>query len=71
MANKENLIDSQSNVSMPIEKKCSGKISLRVPKTLHWFLVMEAKDEGVSLNQLLLAKISDSLYKTILNRYKR
>jgi predicted HicB family RNase H-like nuclease len=62
MPNKKNLIPSQPNGVTPTEKKYSGAISLRVPKTLHRFLVEEADDEGVSLNQLLLTKISVLLH---------
>jgi Uncharacterized protein encoded in hypervariable junctions of pilus gene clusters len=36
----------------------SGKISLRVPKSLHKELVERAKCEGVSLNQYALFKLS-------------
>jgi Uncharacterized protein encoded in hypervariable junctions of pilus gene clusters len=36
----------------------SGKISLRVPKSLHRDLVSSAKEEGISLNQFLLYKLS-------------
>lgn len=39
----------------------NGKILVRVPKTLHRALVEEAKREGVSLNQLCLAKLARSL----------
>jgi len=36
----------------------SGKILLRLPKSIHAALLIEAKEEGVSLNQLLLSKIA-------------
>ncbi len=36
----------------------SGKISLRLPKSLHKNLAINAKAEGVSLNQFLLYKLS-------------
>jgi predicted RNase H-like HicB family nuclease len=36
----------------------SGKFIVRVPKTLHAHLVMEAEKEGVSLNQYALYKLS-------------
>jgi len=36
----------------------SGKISLRMPKSLHKDLVQEAKEEGVSLNQFILYKLA-------------
>ena len=36
----------------------NGKISLRVPKTLHRDLVNSAKNEGISLNQYILYKLA-------------
>ena len=39
-------------------KKYSGKISLRMPEFLHRQLATEAAWEGVSLNQLMIAKLA-------------
>ena len=36
----------------------SGKFNLRIPKSLHQKLSMEAQEEGVSLNQYILYKLS-------------
>ena len=36
----------------------SGKISVRVPKSLHRSLAQSAKDEGISLNQFILYKLA-------------
>jgi antitoxin HicB len=36
----------------------SGRISVRIPKTLHRELVASAKDEGISLNQYVLYKLA-------------
>jgi predicted RNase H-like HicB family nuclease len=36
----------------------SGKFNLRIPSSLHMSLAMEAKLEGVSLNQYLVYKLS-------------
>ncbi len=41
--------------------KKSGKFVVRVPKTLHFALEREAASEGVSLNQLVVAKLAISL----------
>jgi len=41
-----------------IESGSSGKFTLRIPKTLHHRLTLEAKQEGVSLNQYALYKLS-------------
>jgi len=40
------------------ESSSSGKFTLRVPKTLHQRLTLEAKQEGVSLNQYALYKLA-------------
>ena len=40
------------------ESKASGKFTLRLPKSLHQRLTMEANKEGVSLNQYALYKLS-------------
>ena len=39
-------------------KEYSGKISLRVPKSLHEELLTSAKQEGISLNQFILYKLA-------------
>lgn len=36
----------------------SGKFVVRLPKSLHEALTLEARDEGVSLNQLVLTKLA-------------
>jgi len=36
----------------------SGKITLRMPKSLHARLALESKTEGVSLNQYMLYKLA-------------
>jgi predicted RNase H-like HicB family nuclease len=46
-------------VPKPIdENQYSGKFVLRIPKTLHAHLAMEAEKEGVSLNQYALYRLS-------------
>lgn len=39
-------------------RKCNGKISLRVPKELHYKLLESAKENGVSLNQFIMYKLA-------------
>jgi hypothetical protein len=56
------LEDAQPDVMEPTVKVYSGAISVRVPKSIHRSLAEEAEIEGVSLNQLILAKISVTLY---------
>jgi len=40
------------------KQEYSGKISVRVPKSLHRNLAQSAKDEGISLNQFILYKLA-------------
>ena len=42
----------------PRRRDYSGKFNVRVPKSLHAALASEAEAEGVSLNQLVLAKLA-------------
>ena len=39
----------------------SGRIALRLPKSIHRRLVMKADEEGVSLNQLLVSYLAEML----------
>ncbi len=41
-----------------VEEKTSGKFLVRIPKSLHRRLAIEAEREGVSLNQYALYKLS-------------
>jgi hypothetical protein len=42
----------------PQKREYSGKFNVRVPKSLHAALASEAEAEGVSLNQLVVAKLA-------------
>ena len=42
----------------PRRREFSGKFNVRIPKSLHAALAQEAEAEGVSLNQLVLAKLA-------------
>ena len=44
--------------SGPQQREYSGKFNVRVPKSLHAALASEAEAEGVSLNQLVVAKLA-------------
>lgn len=50
--------DTISHEQLTADIEYNGKISLRLPKSLHKDLVVNAKKEGVSLNQYLLYKLS-------------
>ena len=54
-------IKLENNLPIPLPNdanKYSGKFVVRLPKTLHQRLAIEASQEGVSLNQLALYKLS-------------
>lgn len=38
-------------------EEAGGKFLLRLPKSIHAALILEAEQEGVSLNQLILSKV--------------
>jgi predicted RNase H-like HicB family nuclease len=48
-------------VPPPFPDEMSGKFIVRIPKTLHARLALEAQKEGVSLNQYTLYKLSSPL----------
>lgn len=51
----------EHNLPIPEPKDCddySGKFVVRLPKSLHQKLTLEAEKEGVSLNQLAVYKLS-------------
>lgn len=51
----------ENNLPIPIPEHAeeySGKFVVRIPKTLHKRLAMEAKNEGVSLNQYAAYKLA-------------
>ncbi len=43
----------------------SGKFVVRLPKSLHATLDREARDEGVSLNQLVVTKLAFQMGKLL------
>ena len=45
-------------IPLPKSNDYSGKFVIRMPKSLHQKLVIEAEKEGVSLNQLALYKLA-------------
>ena len=55
----DRLIDSLPEPPVgPQKREYSGKFNVRVPKSLHAALASEAEAEGVSLNQLVVAKLA-------------
>jgi hypothetical protein len=55
----DEIIDSLPEPPLrPQRREYSGKFNVRVPKSLHAALAREAEAEGVSLNQLVVAKLA-------------
>ena len=55
----DDLIDMLPDPAVgPQRREYSGKFNVRIPKSLHAALASEADSEGVSLNQLVLAKLA-------------
>lgn len=52
-------LDAGFEIPLPMNYNyCSGKFIVRIPKSLHYKLAVEAKEEGVSLNQYAVYKLS-------------
>lgn len=47
------------------EQGASGKLLVRLPKSLHAALLAEAAAEGASLNQLVIAKLAMHLHRSV------
>lgn len=43
----------------------SGVVSVRMPKSLHRSLILEAEEEGISLNQLIVTKLAVRLSESV------
>lgn len=55
----ETKLEAGYEVPLPIGyENFSGKFIVRIPKSLHYKLTVEAEQEGVSLNQYALYKLS-------------
>ena len=56
----ETKLESGFEVPLPVGyEDFSGKFVVRIPKSLHYKLSIEAEQEGVSLNQYALYKLSN------------
>lgn len=52
-------LDGGFEVPLPLGyNEFSGKFVVRIPKSLHYKLTVEAKEEGISLNQYALYKLT-------------
>lgn len=55
----ETKLENGYSIPLPVgSEKFSGKFIIRIPKSLHYRLSIEAEQEGVSLNQYALYKLS-------------
>lgn len=55
----EVMLENKIDIPEPInEDNLSGKFVIRIPKSLHRRLVIEAEKEGVSLNQYAMYKLA-------------
>ncbi|MDD4627642.1 MULTISPECIES: type II toxin-antitoxin system HicB family antitoxin [Syntrophomonas] len=55
----ETKLENNLDISLPVNQEdYSGKFVVRLPKSLHMRLVLEAEKEGVSLNQYALYKLA-------------
>lgn len=55
----ETKLEGGFEVPLPIGyNEFSGKFVVRIPKSLHYKLTVEAKEEGISLNQYALYKLT-------------
>ncbi|MBR6504540.1 MAG: type II toxin-antitoxin system HicB family antitoxin [Clostridia bacterium] len=56
----ETKLENNFDIPLPVGyEDFSGKFIVRIPKSLHYKLAVEAKQEGVSLNQYALYKLSN------------
>lgn len=56
----ETKLEAGFEIPLPVgHESFSGKFIIRIPKSLHYRLTIEAEREGVSLNQYALYKLSN------------
>jgi len=57
----ETKLEAGFSIPMPLDtEKYSGKFVVRIPKSLHARLSIEAEQEGISLNQYALYKLANA-----------
>ncbi len=60
----ETKLENGFDVPEPMNaEKYSGKFNVRIPKSLHQRLAIEAEKEGVSLNQYVVYRLSENTIK--------
>ncbi|MCL5045721.1 MAG: type II toxin-antitoxin system HicB family antitoxin [Actinobacteria bacterium] len=61
----ETCIEFGRPVPEPAPEEYSGKLNIRMPKTLHKALSQKAKEENVSLNQYIIYHLARSIGRKI------
>lgn len=56
--------DPEAEAKLSPPREYSGKVNLRMPKSLHRDLARKASEEGVSLNQLMITVLARSVGET-------
>lgn len=54
----ESALEDGIEIPEPAPQEYSGKLNIRIPKSLHRTLAEKAKEEGTSLNQLIVYHLS-------------
>ncbi|NLI11918.1 type II toxin-antitoxin system HicB family antitoxin [Pelotomaculum propionicicum] len=54
----ETCLEIGHSIPEPITNEYSGQLRIRIPKSLHRSLTERAKEENISLNQLIVYKLS-------------
>jgi antitoxin HicB len=54
-------LEDNAEIPEPIDQKYSGKLNLRLPKSLHKYLVVRSNQEGVSLNTYIITKLANKM----------
>jgi antitoxin HicB len=58
----EVMLEHGDRIPEPLaEREYSGKFNVRVPKSLHRELIEEAENEGISLNMLIVNRLSKTV----------
>ncbi len=58
----ESLNEEGKEIPNPTDFNVSGRVTLRLPKTLHFKSIQEAKKENVSLNTFITDAVSERVY---------
>ena len=51
-------LDAEQQTDLPAENNCDGNLNIKIPRSLHSQLSGEAQQEGVSLEQYIIYKLT-------------